>query len=459
GKGKGRADDSAGYSSDSIRTSTPHEGDNMTVRGEFHAGIEWNMKNGSPYRVGGEPDLAPSALSTPPYPADLSDALVEDAEPDTIVSRVAPPIRTADNGLLPDPAPFSDGDGAQPSTLQRPSMEGRQTGRIRRNPWQTMQEYLSSGLSGSRPSRPSDKSLSAEQTLEVRSQAQVDAASSLRGGALRPEDPSSFCNHVPSLLSRLSDPAPRVTNTQNTSPEVPDAARAVLPAHEDGKRMSAPEIMARTRARLSRMATAGDQSSIQSLPPSAQHPGAGPQSATSHHAAVGVGDVGAVERHMSSEDACQSQGTARSGVHAPGLATSADPRTLLMQKLAAEKRDAADIHTAEKAQLSSAPPSSVPMVLAAGSSTASGAARSGGPSKPAPNVVSAERLAERREAELRSQAQLRVRLAAAKRAAQRGGAASGGGTGGSTGTIDEDLAVQESSLRSRLKGRQAGPQT
>ena len=125
---------------------------------------------------------------------------------------------------------------------------------------------------------------------------------------------------------------------------------------------------------------------------------------------------------------------------------TADPRSLLVQKLEAEKRDAADIPTAEKTLLSSAHRPFVPMALADGSI--------GDPSKSASDVVTAERNAERREAELRTQAQLRVRLAAAKREAQRTGAVMEGGSGGSTATIDGDLAVQESSLRSRLKARQ-----
>lgn len=123
-----------------------------------------------------------------------------------------------------------------------------------------------------------------------------------------------------------------------------------------------------------------------------------------------------------------------------------------MQKLEAEKRDAAAIPTAEKAQLSSAHRSSVPMALSAGTVSAR--------PKSAPDVVAAERVAERREAELRSQARFRVRLAAARSTAQRCCAgnedaeAADDGAGGLAATIDGDLAVQESSLRSRLKARQ-----
>ncbi|KAI0824396.1 hypothetical protein BC628DRAFT_1322782, partial [Trametes gibbosa] len=461
GKGKGRADDSADYSCDSIRTTMPHEVGDMTPRVKLHAGMRWNAKNSSVYRADGGPGPTPSTLSTPPYPADLSATLLEDTEPDPVISRVAPPTSIEDNGAPLDRASCLGGDDAQSSTSRKLRMEGIQSTRIRRNPWQTMQDHLSSGASGPRYSKPNDKLSSNEQMLEARLPAQENGASSLRGGPLRPEDPSLLGDNVPSLLSRLSDPAPPTANRPHPPPEVPDTAPAVLRAHEDGKRISAPEIMARTRARLARMASTAYQPSSQTLPSSEQHPGAERQSAISHPAR-GANDVGTVEWHMSSEDPCLPRGattTARSDAHAHTLATSADPRTLLMQKLAAEKRSAADIPTAEKAQLSSASPSSVPMVLAA-CSTASGATE--GPLQPTPNIVSAERLGERRESELRSQAQLRVRLAAAKKAAhcQQSVAASGDGAGGSTTThtIDEGLTEQESALRNRLKGRQAGAQ-
>ncbi|KAI0631390.1 hypothetical protein C8Q77DRAFT_1126536 [Trametes polyzona] len=503
GKGKGRADDNADDSDCSSRSFTLREGSGVTSGGSEHDGISRNMENSPLSRGGGQNDIGPSALSTPPRSAGLTAAITQNAGPSSLISRVAPPIKDVDKATTPDHGSPAGGDNAQASTLQKPAMEPRQPPRARRNPWQTMQEYLSKGASGPRSSAHGDKASAAELASTPRSQVQQEAAYSPRGGALRPEDPPSSGEAVPSLLLRLSDPAPppSASDPRLVSSGVPDAARAPLPVHEGGKGgkgISAPEIMARTRARLARMADAADQSSTTPPPPPSsdsivqQSPGSGVarESSTTNNVA-GVGDVGAVE-HMSSEDGGQGKGAtgpARSGAHAPALATSADPRSLLMQKLAAEKRDAADIPTAEKAQLSSraAPRPSVPMVLPhAGSSstrTGGGGAVPQPHSKSAPGddvVVPAERIAERREAELRSQAQLRVRLAAAKRAAAAAAAAadptagsanrlahnsqhhpdsgaSGGGTGDSTATIDGDLAVHESALRERLrlKGRQA----
>ncbi|KAI0668161.1 hypothetical protein C8Q78DRAFT_1174458, partial [Trametes maxima] len=127
-----------------------------------------------------------------------------------------------------------------------------------------------------------------------------------------------------------------------------------------------------------------------------------------------------------------------------------------MQKLAAEKRDAAGIPTAEKAPSSTIRRASVPMVLPAVSPgvgeepSMSAQGHRGGAGSEA-----STRTAEQREAQLRSQAQLRLRLAAAKRdAAQRSNvhAGAGAGPGGSTATIDGGgLAVQESALRARLR--------
>ena len=146
-----------------------------------------------------------------------------------------------------------------------------------------------------------------------------------------------------------------------------------------------------------------------------------------------------------------------------------------MQKLEEEKRKAlaSGVPTAEKAQLSSSATAGhgygaacVPMVPPAD-------VRREGLTKsavPGAEGVAAERQAERREAELRSQAQLRVRLAAAKRAAAlrvRDGGASGradeGSTGSGSGTgpagpfisSDDGLMSQETALRSKLKAWKA----
>lgn len=129
---------------------------------------------------------------------------------------------------------------------------------------------------------------------------------------------------------------------------------------------------------------------------------------------------------------------------------------------------ASAVPTAEKTQLS--PPAggstpgdggnpSVPMGLLSDGTR-------GRLTKPAPagvEVVAAARNAERREAELRSQAQLRVRLAATKRAAvQANGAASrtsGVASGSGSDFADEStsacLVSQEDVLKNRLRARRA----
>lgn len=141
-----------------------------------------------------------------------------------------------------------------------------------------------------------------------------------------------------------------------------------------------------------------------------------------------------------------------------------------MQKLKVEKRKAraSAVPTAEKTQLS--PPAggstpgdggnpSVPMGLLSDGTR-------GRLTKPAPagvEVVAAARNAERREAELRSQAQLRVRLAATKRAAVQANAAasrtSGVASGSGSDFADEStsacLVSQEDVLKNRLRARRA----
>ncbi|KAI0367078.1 hypothetical protein BV20DRAFT_581239 [Pilatotrama ljubarskyi] len=441
GKGKRRAEDRAD-DLDSSRPASSHDEEVMTARGDPDAGMQRNVNNSMPSRARSENEATSSTLSTPPRTTDLSAAISQSAKSSSPASPVASPIRDSDKATNPGELPSMSDESGLPIVSRK---EGKAPVRVRRNPWQTMQDYLSNGINGSRSSRHGDRTFGAELTSQAQSQAQGDA------GGSSPSDEA-----VPSLLLRLLDPSPPTPTTSHyASSEVPDAVRRRLPTHEEGKGISAPEIMARTRARLARMSAVDDRTVGSSPPPNVQHPGAGCQSDHNRNAVQG-GDVGAVE-HMSSENAAQPKGgtgTARISAEATPLVASADPRSLLLQKLAAEKRDAADIPTAEKAQLSSARRSSVPMVLSDGSA--------GEPSKSAPDVVAAERIAERREAELRSQAQLRVRLAAAKRAAnatatpavQDSGAAVEGGVEGSSATIDGDLAAQESSLRSRLRSRQ-----
>ncbi|KAI9060813.1 hypothetical protein FKP32DRAFT_1678752 [Trametes sanguinea] len=352
-----------------------------------------------------------SAVSTPPYSTDQSVAIAQNAnEPSgSAASRVASPVNDADRAKSPKHPVSQSGKDELPGGIQKSRPEGRPPVRIRRNPWQAMQQYLADGAGGSRPTTSKDTISGSEPPSAAQSQAQRDAVVNPRDKALRPEDPSPPGEAVPSLLLRLSDPVPPASApSRNPSSVVPGATRAHPPAHEDGKRISASEMIGRTRASSDKPTAAVVVGAGPSRISRVQHPGTVRASQQSPHV-VGGSDVRAVEQ-MSSENAAQ-----------PGGTTNA--------KLEAAKRDAADVPTAEKSQLSSAHRSSVPMALPHG--------RAGDPSKSAQDVETAERIAERREAELRIQAQLRVRLAAAKRTAQRSGSLVESGTATSTATIDD----------------------
>ncbi|KAI0324049.1 hypothetical protein GY45DRAFT_1263592 [Cubamyces sp. BRFM 1775] len=443
GKGKGRADDRADTSDDESRPTPSREEEDMNIGGSVRAGMNKDVNNSPASQGGGENGDSLPVLSTLPSTAELSVTIGQEVGPSTTTTPVAPSVQPADKATLPARQRNDNGSNGQASILLSTSLDGRPSVRIRRNPWQTMHQYLAGGVSGPRCSRLGDGTTGAELASATQPQARQDAAANPRDEALRPEDPSLSGGAVPSLLLRLSDPAPPAASAthRHGSSGVRDRARARLAGHEGGKGISASEMMGRTRVSSVALSSADDLSTGPSRPPLVQHPGPGRQP----HNAVESGDVSAVEQ-TSSENADHARETARSGVQAEPFPVTADPRSLLMQKLEAEKRDAADIPTAEKTQLSSAHRPFVPMALADGSA--------GEPSKSASDVATAERIAERREAELRTQAQLRVRLAAAKREVQRGSAAMEGGSEGSTATIDGDLAVQESSLRSRLKARQ-----
>ncbi|KAJ2992412.1 hypothetical protein NUW54_g7942 [Trametes sanguinea] len=380
-----------------------------------------------------------SVVLTPPYSTEQSVAIAQNANElsDSAASRIASPVNDADRAKSPKHPVSKSGKDELPGGIQKSRPEGRPPVRIRRNPWQAMQQYLADGAGASRSTTSKDTASGSEPPSAAQSQAQRDAVVNPRDKALRPEDPSPPGEAVPSLLLRLSDPVPPASApSRNPSSGVPDATRAHPPAHKDGKRISASEMIRRTRATSDK-------------PTAAVVVGAAPSRISPSTASpVPVYRGGAVEQ-MSSENAAQPGGTTNavgSGAQARYHASSTDPRSLLMQKLEAAKRDAADVPTAEKSQLSSAHRPSVPMALPHG--------RAGDPSKSAQDVETAERIAERREAELRIQAQLRVRLAAAKRTAQRSGELVESGTATSTATIDGDLAAQEVSLRDRLKSRQ-----
>ncbi|KAI0643413.1 hypothetical protein C8Q79DRAFT_915216, partial [Trametes meyenii] len=464
GKGKKR-DDNRADDSDAARRPPPSREERfMTARGAAYAGINRNAENSSPSRVHDRSDGTPTHLSTSPCPADRADTIAQDTGTTSVVSRVTSPIAVVDNTVTPGHAPSTSGHERQASDLRKASTEGRPAMRARRNPWQTMQDHLSNGANRSRPDKSGSNALGAKRAQVVPPQVEQGAmASDPRDGALGPEDSSSSGETTPSLLSRLSEPTPP-TPGRHPLLESPDTDRAALSSHEGGKRMSVPEIMAHARARLTRTSAVDKPSSDPSSPLLTHRPGSGGEPNASVDKVEG-GDVGPVEPTSSEGDAGGPKGPAGSGARRGALATSTDPRSLLMQKLAAEKRDAAGIPTAEKAPSSAARRASVPMVLPTVSpSTGEGPSMSAQDRGGRVDSEAAARATERREAQLRSQAQLRLRLAAAKRdAAQRSNVHDGAGAeetasetqagpGGSTATIDGGvLAMQESALRARLR--------
>ena len=369
-----------------------------------------------------------------------------------------------------------------------------------------MQDHLASSGRDPRSSKPREGA-SAPERASSKSQAPSIPASFPHDRALRPGDPSPADEAVPSLLLRLSDPV-RTTSvyassaSHNAPDGSPAAPRDALSASK-GKGISAPEMTTRTRAGPLTQSPERADPSYASHAARPHKPGgaAGTQVDLEYDAATGrAGDVDAAGAvgPMSSEHTsgratplCHIDCDARKLIRtssAPGYSVgspratpaergaqpsrraAADPRLVLMQKLEEEKRRAVGVPIAEKAQLSSSATAGhdaacVPMVLPAD-------VRREGHTKsavPAAEGVAAERQAERREAELRSQAQLRVRLAAAKRAAAaqvlqvRDDGASGRADDGNTGagpgdplsiSIDEDgLMSQENALRSKLKAR------
>ncbi|KAM5545730.1 hypothetical protein V8D89_000768 [Ganoderma adspersum] len=453
-------------------------------------------------RASGENSPGTSTLSTPHEASDLSAATRD------VGANVPAPLAVlrAPHGDTGGPTPHTpeDVDVATPSSQLDPTRPARPPGRVRRNAWQTMQDHLAS--SGRDPrSRQPREGASAPERASSKSQAPSVPASFPRDRALRPGDLSPADEAVPSLLLRLSDPV-RTTSvyasdaSHNAPDGSPAAPRDALSASK-GRGISAPEMTTRTRAGPLTQSPERADPSYASHAARPHKPGgaAGSQVDLEYDAATGrAGDVDAAGTvgPMSSEPTSgratplchidcdarklirtsfasgysvgtpQATRAGRGAQPSPRTAAAADPRFVLMQKLEEEKRRAVDVPTAEKAQLSSSATAGhdaacVPMVLPAD-------VRREGHTKsavPGAEGVAAERQAERREAELRSQAQLRVRLAAAKRAAAlqvRDDGASGRADDGNTGTgpgdplsisIGDGLMSQENALRSKLKAR------
>ncbi|KAI0738257.1 hypothetical protein C8Q80DRAFT_267660 [Daedaleopsis nitida] len=388
-----------------------------------------------------------------------------------------------------------------------------------------MQEHLANTVKEPRSnqhregaSAPDSKSQAT--TLSATIPALLSRDKALHPGATSPP-PSD--DSVPSLLSRLSDPvAPCSVVPQNTtaSDGHPGSGRETLSVPQGGRPVSVADTVARTRARPARTSAGEDRSAAASrLRPPTQHPGPAGRDSTAKQAAGGTGDVGAsggapVGGHMSSASEeisvhprprrgqsatlfCQFASPASCRAPCPvsflmrsspaggapspspspsatggGGAPSSDPRFLLVQKLELEKRRAraAAVPTAEKAQLQlqmspvAAGGAALPASPSAAARRMDGEGVQATEPAPAAEGVAAERSAERREAELRSQAQLRVRLAAAKRAAM--GRAPGAstsaadidtpsGTNFSEGSAGASLVSQEMVLQSKLRTRKA----
>ena len=389
--------------------------------------------------------------------------------------------------------PLHDSGIEQPPGQAALTKSVKPTVRVRRNALQAIQDHLAGSSRDTRSNNAKEGVSGPVLPSSTKSRAPTTQASFPRDEALRPEHPSPSDEAVPSLLLRLSDPV-RTTSEQPRNAENNAAGgsqglgRETLSAPK-GNGISASEMMTRTRGQPVQTVEGVDPPAASPFTQSHQpRRAAGRQRGRQHdldHREGGVDDVRDVAEVgllMSSESrsgrataplplclppreadqvlfaplgasaATRARGEARS---AP---PSADPRFLLMQKLELEKRKALDVPIAEKTQLSSsdiarhdAP--SIPMAGFSGEHTKSGV--------PGEKVVAAERQAERREVELRSQAQLRVRLAAAKRAALQAAATGTDsitdvGTGSSSPTnVNENLQSQELALKSKLRARRA----
>ncbi|KAI0755507.1 hypothetical protein C8Q74DRAFT_1221945 [Fomes fomentarius] len=384
------------------------------------------VNGGSVFRSAHQNDLPGPAQSTPPHatnrPAGISrNAVTGGGDLQAVIEGELGSDHRSKVSTEPyDGAGLPTSTGA--STQEKPSV------RIRRSAWQTMQEHLAGGGKESRLRKHREEAsapdLVPSQEHRDRSQAPATSASVPRDNALSPEAaaparPSD--DAVPSLLLRLSDPVPDVSvhpQNANAADGGPGARRGTLSAPKGGKGISVPDITTRTRARSARTSAGEDRSAASQLPPSTHDPGAAGCDSSAKHVAGGTGDVGpvaALEPMSSASEGPAAQpetGPGRGAQAATG--SSSDPRFLLVEKLKVEKRKAraSAVPTAEKTQLS--PPAGGSTPGDSGSPAVPMGLLSDGTSarltKSAPagvEVVAAARNAERREAELRSQAQLR----------------------------------------------------
>lgn len=439
-------------------------------------------RDGLVRRPNGQNSLAPAALSTNEYAADPSAARAQNSGESTAGSNIylghtssEDQSRAAIRTL-----PEDGGTGRPPDRVDsvKPLL------RVPRNALQAIQDHLTSSSRDTWLRKPREGATGPVLASSSHSRAPTIQASFPRDEALRPGGPLPSDETVPSLLLRLSDPvrtaseqSPNAEN--NTAGGSPSSGRETLIARK-GNGISASEMMTPTRGHATQTAE-GMDSSVAPPPTRSHQPH---RAAGLHHDLEykgGVNDVKDAEEVglMSSKSRSGRPrrlyatlpatpkahqvllpplGTSmatRTGGEARSAPPSTDPRFLLMRKLELEKRRALDVPTAEKSQLSSSDIArhDAPFVPTAFSveHTKSGV--------PGAKFVAAERQAERREAELRSQAQLRVRLAAAKRVALQDAATTMGGSahigigGPSPIDDDEDLQSQELELKNKLRAR------
>ncbi|OSC99629.1 hypothetical protein PYCCODRAFT_822805 [Trametes coccinea BRFM310] len=312
-KGKRRADDRADASDVPSRPDPSREEETTTASGSVRAGMQSNVNTRPPSHASSRDDPpSSSAVSTPPYCTDQSGPIAQNAndQSKSAASPVATSVNDTDRAKSPGHPASKTGKDELPGGSPKSRSEGRPPVRIRRNPWQAMQQYLADGAGGSRPTSSKDTTSGSELPSTAQSQAQRDAAVNPRDKALRPEDPSPPGEAVPSLLLRLSDPVPPASATsRNPSSRVPDATRAYPLVHEDGKRITASEMIGRTRATSDKPTTAVEIGAGPSRTPRVQHSGTVRESQQSPRV-VGGSDVSAVEQ-MSSENAARPGGTLR----------------------------------------------------------------------------------------------------------------------------------------------------
>ncbi|OBZ72891.1 hypothetical protein A0H81_06737 [Grifola frondosa] len=329
----------------------------------------------------------------------------------------------------------------------------------------TVQAHLSSGGASSNSRRQLDKAQGTDLPSSSTPPLHGSQNTPTRDDSHHPNNELHSASGPPSLLLRLSDPSAFSHSMFTAASREPSSGFVDgHPGHMGAKRMSAPEIMARTRARLARLShsSATDNHSTVSVPaPLKQLHGAGIMEGKKKADAVEL-VKDALTQHMPPITASEARRTPRetppqeldvnlrsigrpiaAGPSASSSCASLNLRAVLLRRLEDEKQNAVNMSQPESGEPSQGAGSAVSMQLMG---------RSDDDVVKSEPELTAGRAAERREAELRSQAQLRVRLAMAKRAAPH---PLDDGRITSSARDGEESISQERLLRAMLKQRRA----